>query len=120
MKIDPLPFAGLGRRAGRASTAIVGRGRLVNSTGPRMRLLDASIQGTPPNYVIVAFQKLGHASPGPKVALREIGFINRGDAVALSAPSAPTEWTLSATTTHNLIVAGVCGGMPWRGVRPPE
>jgi hypothetical protein len=55
-----------------ASTAIVGRGRLVNSTGTRMRFLAASVQGTPHNYVIVAFQELGHASPGPKVALRRI------------------------------------------------
>jgi hypothetical protein len=55
-----------------ASTAIVGRGRLVNSTGTRMRFLAASVQGTPHNYVIVAFQELGHASPGPKGALRKI------------------------------------------------
>jgi hypothetical protein len=52
--------------------AIVGRGRLVNSTGSRMRFLTASVQETPHNYVIVAFEERGNDSPGPKVALRKI------------------------------------------------
>ena len=55
-----------------AGIAIVGRGRLVNATGTRMRFLTASVQGNRHNYAIVAFQKRGIASPGPKVALHKI------------------------------------------------
>jgi hypothetical protein len=61
-----------GRRNGPSSLAFVGYGRLVNSSGSRMRFLTASVQGTPHNYGIVAFQERGNASPGPKVALRKI------------------------------------------------
>lgn len=65
-------FRRIGTASWPANIAVVGRGKLVNSTGTRMRFLTASVQGTPHNYVIVAFQRRGKASPRPRFALRRI------------------------------------------------